>query len=200
MWVLQANNDFCCTTLSLTCRNQAPTHLKQFTLAALTQAERRLNKTTWCGRVLAGRLAPVGIPLWTQPSQWCQVPMHVCFSSSSYPFPWVFCPHWLLFSILYCWHKLQIAPLTTQFKDNFFVILHIQGQSEMSLEISVMFCSPTSNASGNCFIVVAGFEKFIYYFSFLAASGFLPFRTGQMQLKCRLPKQFFKIGFNLGQK
>lgn len=70
----------------------------------------------------------------------------------------------------------------------------------MSLEISIMFCSPTSNASGNRLTAVAGFEKFMYYFSFPAASGFLPVRTGQMPLKCHLPEQFFKTGFNLGQK
>lgn len=70
----------------------------------------------------------------------------------------------------------------------------------MSLEISITFSSPTSNASGNCFIAVAGFEKFMYYFSFLAASGFFPVRIGQIQLKCHMPKQFFKTGFNLGQK
>lgn len=200
MWVLQANNDFGCATLSLSCRSQASTPLMQFSLAALTQAAGRLNKTTWSGEILAGMLTSVGIPLWTQPFKWCQVPLHVCFSSSSHLSPWLFCPHYLWLSVLYCWHRLQNASLMTQFQDDFFNFLHIQGQSETSLEISIMFCSPTSNASWNWFIAVADFEKFMYFFSFLSASGFFPVRTGQMQLKFHFPNKFLITVFNPGQK
>lgn len=42
----------------------------------------------------------------------------------------------------------------------------------MSLEVSIMFCSPTSNVSGNRFIAVADFAKFMYFSGFLATSVF----------------------------
>lgn len=200
-WVLQANSDFCPVTLSLNCRSQASTPLVQFSLAARTLGDRTLTLTTWCGKVLAGRLAPVCS------SSTLDSAFHMMSGTWACVFFLLLLPLPMgLLSPLFITFYTGLLTQTANCLTNYIV----PGQC---LWFS-LYTRPISSVTwGFYHLLVSHFKyirKLLYncfwlckvHLSLLFSNCYCVHlaRAGQMQSKSHLPEQFFKAGFNPRQK